>query len=508
MSVKAYFARLAVPACSVNVHGQNLERSIVGYRTSFVRGREGINSNLTEQVIGTSDGVDPLNLRLEPREITVGYGLTTDTREEHAKLYSQLKYILREKEIDFVFEDDNRHYYIGTVTSVTSEQLNTAGTDVYSSVGEITIRCSKPIRYSMDEASISPTLDNGTTFFVNYDGTYPTKPIIETTFRSECGYVAFINQEGKILQFGSPEEVDVEHFESSKTLIDVNFHTVANLNGWTQNNATTVRVSNEHRQTGSARVGQVWPNDSRIMLHANNYGSGNAWHGPSITHKVPPDKKCTLAWQHYFAIGGVGDHGVAQLLMTDKNGKNVAALSFFKNQGGVSYGRSELYVQGKAIKNVIHPPLHYNSPVTGYDRGRSSISKFEDKIEFNISGTIHSFLIPELKDVEVVEISAYLGKWGNNTEMSANCLRSIRFTSHSVKVWRDVPNKFQRNDLLSIDCATRGISINGVVQNRLASLGNDWEDFYLSHGVNEIRCVHSTWAQQPDWRMKYRKAWL
>lgn len=295
---------------------------------------------------------------------------------------------------------------------------------------------------------------------INNQGTEAVPIDFEITNNHENGYVGIVSEHG-IIQIGRVDEKDEEQYEKSQLLLDHNFAT-DKTSGWELNKATTVKVVSEHAQVGTGGIRDGY-------LYATDYGTGANWHGPSWTHKIPADtnghigaKNCTFSWHHYFTTSTINNLGVAQFLMTDKNKKNVAAVTYFKNAAGQNYGHVHMYINGKVYKE-IDMECSYNNPVTGQQAGRASISKYGERFEFSIGGITYPFNAPEMKDIEVAEVSVYFGRWGTNEPIGANLVYSMRFMSHSVAAWRDVPNRFKKGSVVRVDGSEGKIYTDGVV---------------------------------------------
>ena len=92
--------------------------------------------------------------------------------------------------------------------------------------------------------------------------------------------------------------------------------------------------------------------------------------------------------------------------------------------------------------------------------------------------------------------------------MPANFIYGLIFTSHSVESWQDIPNKLIKGDQVEVNTEMGKVYVNGVEVMGLGALGNDWEEFYLKPGENQIRCTYSSWATKPNFKMKYREVYL
>ena len=76
---------------------------------------------------------------------------------------------------------------------------------------------------------------------------------------------------------------------------------------------------------------------------------------------------------------------------------------------------------------------------------------------------------------------------------------------------RDIPNKFSADDVVEADCKNAEILLNGTPAPSLGALGNDWEDFYLTPGLNQIGIAYSEWVSAecaPQFKVKYREVFL
>lgn len=499
-----------LPSEALKFNGEYIENLIPGYRTLYVSGREVLETELITSKVGVADGSRYGRKRYPARIITVGYQLIAKSDGDFREAYNKLNAILNAEEAQLIFADEPDKYYIGTKRGTGNVPVGTN-----SVTSEIEFYCADPFKYAVNEKTVVPTLDDAKTFAVNYGGTYRCYPRLEAEAKADLGFVGYINQDEKILQIGNVEELDTAHSEVSQTLLDESFSGY-DAGDWELNNACTVKVVSEHKQSGT--VASTQDANGETVITGSNYGSGSAWHGPSLTRPIPADangkvgtKNCTFSWRHIYTTGTFNDAGVVQFLMTNKasNGAkhNVAAVTFFKNQLGTNRGYAHMYVNG-SVKKEITFDCSWNNDVTGYNAGRSSISKFGSTFTFNLFGKIYEFELAEMADVEVNEISIYIGALSTYAKIGLNGIHSVKFISHSVDRWRDVPNKFGAKDLIIADCRNGKVSVNGIEMPGIGVLGNDWEQFCLVPGMNQITCTYSNWAVKPEFKMKYREVYL
>ena len=61
------------------------------------------------------------------------------------------------------------------------------------------------------------------------------------------------------------------------------------------------------------------------------------------------------------------------------------------------------------------------------------------------------------------------------------------------------------------DCKNGDIYLNGVLSPELGALGNDWEGFCLTPGLNQIGFAYSDWVTEkyaPTLKVRYREVFL
>lgn len=219
-----------LPSEALQINGEFIENIIAGYRTLNVSGREALSAELDTYSVGVRDGSDIKGKRYPARIITVRYQLIAETNEAFREAYNQLASILNVDNAELIFNDEIDKFYIGTPETI---EPVTAGLN--SVIGEFTIYCADPFKYSVAEYEATPLLDNDS-ILIDYNGTHKSYPILEADFFEEdegngssitgggdCGYVAFFNENKKIIQLGDPSEEDSETYAKSQTLVNQKF---------------------------------------------------------------------------------------------------------------------------------------------------------------------------------------------------------------------------------------------------------------------------------------------
>lgn len=168
-----------LPSEALNFNGVYFENVIPGYRTLYVSGREMIETEITDLDTEIMDGSRYRRKRYKPRTITVGYQLIAKSNAEFRNAYNKLNSLLDVAEAKLIFLDEPDKYYVGT--KVNAGDVPHGRNAV---TAEIEFYCSDPFKYSVEEYEVAPTADDGTTFVVDYKGTYKAHPTFEAVMEN------------------------------------------------------------------------------------------------------------------------------------------------------------------------------------------------------------------------------------------------------------------------------------------------------------------------------------
>lgn len=269
------------------------------------------------------------------------------------------------------------------------------------------------------------------------------------------------------------------------------------------------------------------PVPSSWYLMPQTYGTGSKWHGATITRTIPADaagdigaKNFTLSYCQKMSIGtssfATQEMGAFQALLVSGSGSNrkiVAGVSIYKNANGKE-ANVGFYVNGKC-KKTIKIDLSVNNKYFGNNTSKittvktSTITKAGGMLFFNIGGIIAYFVDPGLMLEEVTEITFLMAQYGTKPVLSYNGLYWAKFVKNNCDTWEDIPNKFSANDVVIADCKSGEVFLNDAPAPSLGAAGNDWEDFYLSPGLNQIGFSYSSWVKEaPTFKIRYREVFL
>ena len=535
-----------LPSEALKINGIYIENEISGYRTLYVSGREAMSPELTTYETGIRDGAVMQNKRYPARTITVGYQLIAKSNSDFRAAYNKLNRLLDVEEAELIFADEPDKFFIGTPSE--AEEVE-PGSNVVT--GEFAILCTDPFKYSTQEYEAEPSADDGSTFVINYNGTYKSFPKLEAVFYEEneagdegessaaltgngdCGYVAFFDADGNIIQLGDPDEEDTESYAKSQTLVSQSWKAVkawtTALNAlWTKNAG---RVSDSFKaQTGTSGFAlSDITGDYGYYLTAKSYGTNNTgYHGPTVTRTIPADAAeetgatdWTFSWSMKVNIGNASkansNCGCIQVLLCSNDNTVVGGINVFKSGSGKK-ATMRMYVRTKIVKDVSidlsfnNKRFGTNSPSKGITTVKScSITKSGSKISFNLGGSKYSFTDSAVKDLVVTKFTIAFGQYKTKPVFPWIGVYSVKFVKNNCETWRDIPNKFSSNDVVVADCKTGEIFLNDALAPEYGALGNDWEKFCLNPGQNQIGASYSDWVSgeyAPTFKMKYREVYL
>ncbi len=261
------------------------------------------------------------------------------------------------------------------------------------------------------------------------------------------------------------------------------------------------------------------PEPDTYILANDNYGSGTDWHGASITRAIPADASgvvgavnCTLSYSQKMCIGTGSDAskqlGAFQVLLVDASKKVIAGVNVYKGATGKK-AKLRFYVNSTVMQTI---DIDLSNNNNYFKAGKkSSITKSGQTVTFNIAGISKTFRDAAIADAAVTEMTITMTKFGDKPPLEYNGLYWVKFVKDNCDTWRNIPNKFSANDVVEADCNDGAIYLNGVPTPSLGALGNDWEGFYLTPGLNQIGFSYSEWveaAYAPSFKVKYREVFL
>ena len=264
--------------------------------------------------------------------------------------------------------------------------------------------------------------------------------------------------------------------------------------------------------------------DESYYLTAYSYGTNSThWHGPSITRTIGADavgevgaKNFTLTYRQKMCMGtGAGytnQMGGFQMHIVTESGANIAGIRVYKNKAGKT-GKLVFYVNGNIV-NTTDIDLHYNNHYfgAGVDSVQTTtVTKMGGTITFAVGGYKRQFTVDSLANAVASKLTFSFEQYPGSPFLSYNGLYWAKFVKNNCDTYKDIPNKFSANDVVTADCKNGEIRLNGVLSPDLGALGNDWEGFYLTPGLNQIGFSYSDWVAagyEPNMKVRYREVFL
>lgn len=534
-----------------------LEDVIPGFRVLYTKGREALPLDISTLIIPLKDGEYVTGKRWTSRTITIGFRLLTGGPVAYRVAFNSLFSYLK-GEHKLIFNDEQDKFFIGTFQGLDSGE---SGTD--NCVGEITFFCSNPFKYSVIEHEAGTSLNNVTgadgitrnlrTFHITYNGILPAYPRFQTKFRDintgtlegnlpsqagECGYVAFSDVNGNVLQFGNPDEADGITYPKNQMLIDTILY---NKNSWYggkqnpwRNNRTSSYVDSMVEAMGSLEsayskqvTAEEQEQESRGALDGLRYvtpatygtGSANGWHGPTMTALLPPDEQQVSGskdWRWYFRtkIGCADDTemGLFRAVVVGSGGSIIASVTIKK--GSSSNVGTVTVTFGSKTKTIKQDLSYYNTAFGANSPHTCNMTKTGGKLVVTFGDKTITLKDSSQESILALRLAFAWGQYRKNgTEISSlarNGLYNTKFVKMNCPTWQDVPNQFSPGDVLEVDTKSATVLLNGENAQDLGALGNDWETLLLRPGTQDIIESRSSWTMgenaqyRPDSKIYWR----
>ncbi|MCE3041838.1 distal tail protein Dit [Lacticaseibacillus rhamnosus] len=357
------------------------------------------------------------------------------------------------------------------------------------------------------------------TITVHNGGTYPVEPVITATMHGDNGVIALVNDQGAVLQFGSPSEIDgvvrqkserVYHydFESEPTGITMNAGALTYPN-YQDNPATP------NKQKGIFSYGRPDGYDNAIAYPNTERNPSNYWSGPSMSGKLAANsngkQNGNFEWRNLIRFATMTNWAGRVEFNLTYEGKIVASLALYDQ----STTDDQVMFEGKIHDgNDARMLFHEALPRDLYSRANSFavISKMGDQLTFRIDrvgggNVIRPFTIAGFGALPVDGWTVWFSAFSDVLEANMGWQDSY-FDWVNVDYWTDVPNRFKEGDVVKIDVAKRVVSLNGAEDPTLQTVGNNWEGFQLLPGKNTIQVLQSDWAKPYTCQVEWQEAWL
>ena len=344
-------------------------------------------------------------------------------------------------------------------------------------------------------------------------GTYPSEPVITATINGDDGVLTAINDQGSVLQFGSPDETDGFVKQKSERVYHLDFNQTPT--GVTLNNGVTAFPYYEHGNDANVQSGPFGYANG-IAYPSTERTASNYWNGPSMSGTIPPNSNGSNTANFQFVnrvnVDTSGPEvGRFEFNLTYK-GKIVASLALFDD----SPANDQLVFSGTLFDGKDAKMVFFDLLPRNYYRGgnyNAVITKMGNKLTFRLDrldlgdGGIEPVDIGGFPAMPIDGWTAWFPGFSDQRGWSINWQDSY-FEWINVDYWDDIPNRFKDGDVVKIDVANRRVLVNGAEDRTLQTIGNDWGGFKIQPGNNTIELLTSSWAKQCKAEVSWQEAWL
>lgn len=351
------------------------------------------------------------------------------------------------------------------------------------------------------------------TITVHNGGTYPVEPVITATINGDDGVLTAINDQGSVLQFGSPDETDGFVKQKSERIYHLDFNQTPT--GVTLNNGVTAFPYYEHGNDANVQSGPFGYANG-IAYPSTERTASNYWNGPSMSGTIPPNSNgsstANFQFVNHVNVGtNAAEVGRFEFNLTYQ-GKIVASLALFDD----SASNDQLVFSGTVYDGSQAQMLFFDILPRNYYRDgnyNAVITKMGDQLTFRLDridlgdGGIETRTVSGFSSVSIDGWTAWFPGFSDQRGWSINWQDSY-FEWINVDYWDDIPNRFKDGDVVQIDVANRRVLVNGAEDRTLQTIGNNWGGFKIQPGNNTIELLTSSWAKQCKAEVSWQEAWL
>ena len=356
---------------------------------------------------------------------------------------------------------------------------------------------------------------------IENNGTYRTKPRFSFRMKGENGLVALLNQNGAILQFGNPEDVDGTTSSRVEPAMNETFW------GNTLNPALKVNTGfksvypnmNSNPSTPNKIQGTLNMTDDPDAVQPVYTGVGdiNVWHGPTVVGDIaaPSNTDRTLPITTHFRFGfdnyNKGQRGRLEFSTFDELG-NPIMTAIIRDSTTAS---NELVFEAWYKNNKLHQ-MKLDRKVFNKSFYEMNMDRRGNRLVWRVvqikslnqapGGWSQAIIdkeykfvwtLPEPDTSKFTKAGFWFMRFSNKYGVIMR-MTDMQARWEGTPYYQDLKNYFQDGDLVEIDTATREFFVNGVVNNQLNVVGNQWEKFELETGETIIQPIVSEWANMTE----------
>lgn len=415
-----------------------------------------------------------------------------------------------------------------TLVEVPTDTINMINL-AYCLNGKAKVNFSKPMMTIADNSVPYVASQEGMSDIVSIknNGTYRTYPKFSFTMNGENGLVGLIHQNGGILQFGNPEDVDGTIPTRQEFGLRENFYG-STLNPNIQVNQDFKSVypnMNSNPSTPNLFQGS-WNMTDDIDAATPQFATAptqEVWHGPSMVLPIqaPSDNNRAGNFRTHvrfnFDNRSKRARGRTEVSVMDTNGNYVMGAVIRDSDNTSDSFVFEAWYKNTMVKSQTITKQVFNKTffeLVLYRTGKELLWKLTQVKSLNANNTANDdkviWVSWNLDEPETSNINT-VGVWQMRHQNNEHVLMSvtdIQARWSATSYYQDIKNQFQDGDLVEVDVASRSFFVNGSVNNILNVVGNEWEKFACEPGDTVIQPVYSSWANLPTVTGELREVFL
>lgn len=356
---------------------------------------------------------------------------------------------------------------------------------------------------------------------IENNGTYRTKPRFSFRMKGENGLVALLNQNGAILQFGNPDDVDGTTSSRVEQGLNEGFW------GNTLNPALTVNTGfksvypNKNSNPATPNLVQgTWdmkPDPDAVTPTFKGVGDIQVWHGPTIMADIqaPSNTDRTLPISTHFRFifnnYDKAQRGRIEFSTFDENGDPIMTAVIRDSNFTSNELVFEAWYKNKRLHEQILDRKVFNKAFYEMNmdrRGDKLIWRLVQIKSLNMHSSGWSqaaidkeykftWTLPEADTSKFTKSGFWIMRYSNKYHVIMR-MTDMQARWEGTPYYQNIENYFQDGDLVEIDTSTRELFVNGVVNNQLNVVGNQWEKFELETGETIIQPLVSEWANMAE----------
>ena len=363
---------------------------------------------------------------------------------------------------------------------------------------------------------------------IENNGTYRSKPIISFVMNGENGLVGLVNENGSVLQFGNPEDVDtnttkVMEYGLNENLWGSTLPSNATINSGFKTIYPYTPVGDGY-SPNTFRGSWTMTDDINSAVPVFSWDNTSAWHGPTMVFPIKADsnnqrtEEISSHTRFIFNNKEKGQRGRIEFALIDLDGNKFMSAVVRDSTISSKQFIVEFWHKDEKLKEQFLDRKKFNTDFYEMNMDRLGDTLVWRLVKVRrVNETTNDAEIAEeykfnwtLPSVDKTPIGSY-GVWCmryQSTYAVRMGITDINVKWNKTSVVSDIKNFFQDGDIVDINTNTRQVFINGVVNNQLNVVGNQWEGFTINPGNTMIQPVVSSWANMADIFVEFRETYL